>query len=149
MPIDLRTPYDVLYDRVEDAIHARQRVQDTFTPQGKRIDDLVDPEVIEDCDPVDVVRVAADLGFEYDRCDYGLAHPQGPRVRANGKWVDVPEDVATQLRVLHGKQEDSVICPECVNPLLERSHREAEHGRRYPELVTISAYGSLCKPHVH
>jgi hypothetical protein len=107
------TPQEQLTDIVTEAIRKKKETLSTYSAAGKRIDSLVSEDVLHCFDHLTVIVVAAEMGFEYDVCDYGCAHPNR-RARANGQWVDLPDGVDADLYRKHRHQADMIICPACA-----------------------------------
>jgi hypothetical protein len=106
------TPYDVLTERVRNALE-RRKSNPCFRPGDIRIDNLLTEDDLEEFDDATVVRVAAEQGLQYFVCAVCEAHPE-PRVRANGKWVDPTPEVLEELRRAHPHQAYSLPCPSCI-----------------------------------
>ena len=76
-----------------------------FNPRGVRIDEIIPHHNLDKYDSAAVIRVAARRGFDVDVCTCKLTH-NNPRVRANGKWVDVSEGIDYE-------RYDRVLCQYC------------------------------------
>ena len=128
------TPYERLTDIITEAIRRKKETLSTYTPAGNRIDHLVSEDLLDEYDPLTVVVVAAQMGFDYDVCDYMQSH-QGSRARANGHWVELPRNVEDDFFIKYRHQADSVICPDCVAPYIGHAREEAAkvHNLLHPD----------------
>ncbi len=118
--------YAPLRDLVDDAITERRRDHHPdFSTAGLKIDDIIDEEKLHMFDPSVVAEVAVLYGFDVDVCRYGsLRHThEGPRMRANGIWLDMPSGLEDKFRqggeYMH--LEDPTMCPSCADSYMKEA----------------------------